>query len=301
MRLSYWVNSGKPWDDTISEAAYAVKAGTDGLWFADHFMPNAPEPVTGITQECFSVLAAFAASFPRVRIGSMVAGNTYRHPAVLAKIAATIDNISGGRLVLGLGAGWQENEHHAYGLRYGTFGERFDRLEEACQIITSLFANERTTFSGTHYQLHDAPLDPKPVGNPLPLLIGGAGEKRTLRIVAQYANEWNCWGSPELHAQKRAVLDQHCHDLGRDPGSVHRSAVTLLRFVDDPDKTAELRARDFGRPMLVGTSEQIVEELHAYQAAGVGEYFFPGFGFPDAARREDAVDKFFTEVAPLLR
>ena len=124
----------------------------------------------------------------------MVSCNTYRHPAVLAKIAATVDNISGGRLVLGLGAGWQENEHRAYGLDFDTLGGRSKRMEEACQVIKALFTNRRSDYDGRYYQLVDAPLEPKPVQDPLPLLIGGGGEKVTLRITAQYADEWHVWG-----------------------------------------------------------------------------------------------------------
>ena len=158
----------------------------------------------------WSTLAGLAATVPRLRIGSMVSCNTYRHPAVLAKIAATVDNISGGRLVLGLGAGWQENEHAAYGLDLHTLGERMQRMEEACQVIKTLFTNRRSNYAGRYYQLAHAPLEPKPVQNPLPLLIGGGGEKVTLRVTAQYADEWHVWGDVATFEHKTAVLDQHC-------------------------------------------------------------------------------------------
>ena len=135
-----------------------------------------------------------AAAVPRLRLGPLVLGNTYRHPAVLAKMAATVDHISGGRLVLGLGAGWQENEHLAFGLEYSTVGGRLRRLEEACRVIRSMFDNRRSTIDGKFYQVTEAPLEPKPVQARLPLMIGGGGEKVTLRIVAQHADEWNTWG-----------------------------------------------------------------------------------------------------------
>ncbi|MHB8578177.1 MAG: LLM class F420-dependent oxidoreductase, partial [Dehalococcoidia bacterium] len=221
MRFSIWPSPGGRWEDTLAICRHAASTGWDGLWFSDHFMPNTPA-ATGPVHESWMTLAALAAAVPRVRIGTLVSGNTYRHPAVLAKMAAEIDQISGGRFVLGLGAGWQENEHAAYGLPFPSIAERLRRLDEACQVIIGLFTNARTTFAGRYYQLQDAPLEPKPVQSPLPLFIGGGGEKKTLRIVAKYANEWNVWGTPETLRQKIAVLDQHCAAVGRPPAEVRR-------------------------------------------------------------------------------
>jgi len=183
MRFGFWPGPNNSWNDTLVLAKHAESGGWHGVWYADHFMPNA-EDTSGPTSECWTTLAALAASVPRIRIGALVTGNTYRHPAVLAKMAANVDNISGGRCVLGLGAGWQENEHRAYGIDFSTLGGRVSRFEEACQVVTGLFTNEKTGFAGKHYQLTDAPLAPKPVQKPLPLLIGGGGEQRTLRIAA---------------------------------------------------------------------------------------------------------------------
>ena len=290
-----------PWDETLSAARHAEATGWDGLWYADHFMPNAVEPADGPIHEAWSVLAAIAATVPRVRLGPLVAGNTYRNPAVTAKIAATIDHISNGRVVLGLGAGWQENEHRAYGLEFNTFRWRFDRLEEACQILTSLFADERSTFAGSHYSLVDAPLDPKPVQARLPLLIGGGGEQRTLRIVARYADEWNVWGLPDLLAAKSAVLEGHCAAIDRDPAAIQRSAVALLFLTDDAAKLASLRSRDLGRPALVGTPSELQDIVAAYRKAGVQELIVPGFNFRSAAERVDTLERFLTEVAAPFR
>ena len=301
MRFSFWIPNSLDWDDTLAAARHAEAIGYDGLWYADHFMPMAPEPADGPVHEAWSVLAAIAAVVPRVRIGPLVAGNTYRNPAVLAKISATIDHISGGRVVVGLGAGWQENEHRAYGLEFNTFKWRFDRLEEACQILTGLFNNTRTSFEGSHYRLVQAPLDPRPVQSPMPLLIGGGGEKRTLRIVARYAQEWNVWGMPELLAQKSAVLDQHCEAEGRDPATVQRSAVALLFLTDDQERLAQLRARDIGRPALVGTSAELQDVIAGYQAAGVDEFIVPGMSFRSTAEREDTIARFLAEVAAPFR
>ncbi len=209
MKFSAWPGSAAPWADILEECKHIEATGWDGIWIADHFMPNRPEN-TGPTQEAWSLLAALAALVPRVRLGTLVTGNTYRHPAVLAKQVAQVDIISGGRVVLGLGAGWQENEHVAYGIPFYTVGGRLRRLEEAVQIIRGLFDNERTTFEGKHYKVKDAPLAPKPVQARLPILIGGGGEKVTMRIAAQYADEWNTWGTPEVLAHKSKVLDAHC-------------------------------------------------------------------------------------------
>ncbi|MBM3684897.1 MAG: TIGR03560 family F420-dependent LLM class oxidoreductase [Actinobacteria bacterium] len=301
MRFSYWIPATVDWSEMLDAGRHAESIGFDGLWVADHFMPNQPEPAEGPTHEAFAVLAALAAAVPRVRIGPLVAGNTYRNPALLAKAAASIDQISGGRFVLGLGAGWQENEHRAYGIDFNTFRWRFDRLEEACVVIRSLLREARTTFDGAHYNLVDAPLDPKPVQSPLPLLIGGGGEQRTLRIVARYAEEWNVWGDPAVLAQKGAVLDRHCEAEGRDPASVHRSAVALLFMSDDAALLAKLRSTAIERPHLIGTPAEIVEQMQAYRAAGVEEYILPPFNFRSAAERNETVERFMTEVVPHLR
>jgi F420-dependent oxidoreductase-like protein len=297
MRFSHWIPNSLPWSETIASGQFAEAVGYDGLWYADHFMPNAAEPADGPVHEVVPVMAALAASVPRVRIGSLVAGNTYRHPAVLAKMISTIDHVSGGRVVLGLGAGWQENEHRAYGIEFNSFGWRFDRLEEACQVLHGLFENERFSFSGKHYTLENAPLDPKPLQLPLPFLIGGGGERRTLRIVAQYATEWNVWGTPELLAQKGAVLDRHCEAIGRDPSELKRSAQALLFLSDDQVVLDRVRGMNIERPTIIGTPSEVQDIIGRYRDAGVDEVIVPGFTFRSAAEREDTLQRFMTEVA----
>ena len=141
-----------------------------------------------------------------IATGHYLAGNTYRHPAVLAKMAATLDHITGGRVTLGLGTGWQENEHRQYGIEFDSVAGRLQRLDEACAVIKALFSEPKANFSGKHYQLSDASLEPKPVQKPLPLLVGGGGEKVTLKITAKYADAWNTWGDPELMAAKGAIF-----------------------------------------------------------------------------------------------
>jgi alkanesulfonate monooxygenase SsuD/methylene tetrahydromethanopterin reductase-like flavin-dependent oxidoreductase (luciferase family) len=234
-----------------------------------------------------------------MRLGTLVTGNTYRHPAVLAKMAAGVDVISGGRVVLGLGAGWQENEHTAYGIEFDTIAGRLDRLDEACQIVRSLCANEKTTFVGRHYRLTDAPLLPKPVQRPLPLLIGGGGEKRTLRIAARYADEWNVWGDPQTLRHKMAILDRHCREVGRDPRAIQRSAVALLAMSDDTNFVERVRAQ--GRPVIGGSVAEVRATIEQYRDAGVDEIIVPDFTLGRGARRLAAYDRFFGEVVRHFR
>ncbi len=300
MRFSYWIPNSLSFAATMAQARFAEDAGFDGIWYADHFMPNAPEPADGPMHDAPTMLAALAAVTQRVRLGPLVYGNTYRNPAVMLKSAVTIDHISNGRFVLGLGAGWQENEHVAYGIDFNTFRWRFDRLEEACQIITSLLAETRSSFRGSHYNLVDAPLDPKPLSTPLPLLIGGGGEKRTLPIVARYAQEWNVWGTPELLAEKGAVLDQCCERAGRDPAAVAHSAVALLFMPEDPAALAKVRATPIERPTVIGTPAEVADIMVGYRDAGVGEFIVPGFTFRSDQERESVLSRFMAEVVPAV-
>src|SRR5918992_5344703 len=159
MRFSIWPSPVRPWDEILELTQHCERTGWDGVYFADHFMPNAPDatPLDGDMLECWSVIAGLAAAVPRLRLSPLVTSVTYRHPAVLANIAAAVDNISGGRLLLGIGAGWQENEHAAYGIGLGSVKERLDRFEEACRILVGLLREKRTTFDGEYFRVNDAP------------------------------------------------------------------------------------------------------------------------------------------------
>jgi alkanesulfonate monooxygenase SsuD/methylene tetrahydromethanopterin reductase-like flavin-dependent oxidoreductase (luciferase family) len=241
------------------------------------------------------MLAALAVAVPRLRLGAMVSGNTYRHPAVLANMAATVDHISSGRLVVGIGAGWQENEHQRYGLELGSVIERSDRFEEACEILTMLFSQDRTTFRGKYYELDEAPMEPKPLQNPLPLLIGGGGEKRTLRTVARFATEWNCWGRPEELRHKIGVLERHCEEVGRDPAEIQKSAVGVLIFAETEEEAAELQENLGHRSGLVGTPAQLRQVVAEYAAVGVDELLVPDFAV-SVGERNDHLDRFRAEV-----
>ena len=241
------------------------------------------DPEMGPISESWTTLAGLAASVPRLRLGTMVVGNTYRHPAVLAKQVATVDHISGGRVVLGLGAGWQENEHQRYGIEFGSAGERADRLDEACSMITSLLTAERSDHEGSHYRLDGAPLFPKPVQEKVPLLIGGKGKQRTLRTTARYADEWNGWCTPDDMRTYNALLDQRCEEIGRDPEEIERSAACLLFLADNDAEAARLRERDFSRPTMVGTIEQLREQVGDYIDAGTHELVIPDFNMSPSA------------------
>jgi F420-dependent oxidoreductase-like protein len=202
----------------------ADDSGFDHCWNMDHFASLGGDDTLDIF-EAWTILAGMAARTTRTRVGCSVTGNTYRHPAVLAKAAVTVDHLSGGRLEFGIGAGWAENEHTMLGLPFGTARERADRLEEALPIIRSLWTQPRTTFTGKHYLLAEAVAEPKPVQTPHPpIWIGGVGRRRTLRMAAEHAAVWNApGGTPEQVAELSAVLDGHCADVGRDPAEIRRS------------------------------------------------------------------------------
>ena len=213
----------------------ADESGFDHCWVMDHFATIGPDQ-EGDMFEAWTMQAAMAVATSRTRIGCMVTGNTYRHPGVLAKTAVTVDHLSGGRLEFGIGAGWAEYEHTMFDLELSPPGERLDRLEEACEVIRLLWTQPRTTFEGRHYRITDAVAEPKPLQERVPMWIGGSGRKRTLRIVARFADVWNAaGGTPERVAELCGVIDQHCADVGRDPAEIRRSVQ--VRLGSDEDET----------------------------------------------------------------
>jgi F420-dependent oxidoreductase-like protein len=296
------------WPSVLGLWRHAEATGWDAACVTDHFMPNTPEKV-GDVMECWTTLAALAPLVSRLRVGTIVAGNTYRHPAVLAKMAAQVDIISGGRLICGLGAAWQQNEHDAYGIPFYTVQERLARLDEACQVLKALWTQDRSTFKGRYYQLADAPLSPKPVQRPHPeLMIGGGGEKVTLKIVARHADHWNVWGGPDVLARKGALLDGNCKAAGRDPKSITRSANMALLFSEDRaeiDKLFTALTKRFGMTdavardtMLAGSAGEIRDKLGRLREAGVGMLFVPTLFMKDP---RPALDRFMKEIAPQFR
>lgn len=298
MRFSFWISAQHTWDEIVAFASHAESTGWDGVWVADHFMPNDDGALDQPMQECFSLLAGLAAVVPRVRLGSLVAGNTYRHPAVLANQAATIDDIADGRFVLGIGAGWQENEHERYGIDLGTVTERIDWFEEACQVIVGLRDTARTTVEGERYQLRDAPMEPKARGR-LPLLIGASGQRRMAAIVARYADEWNTWSTPELWLEKRVGFDRALDEIGRDPATLHTSTQALLFAGPDGAQTAA----DFAaiRPAIGGTAQQLIDQIGGWAEAGLDELIIPSFTLGGPERAAEVMDLVIEEVAPTFR
>ena len=292
----------RPWSEILELSQHCEATGWDGVYFADHFMPNGGDatPLDGPTLECWSVMAALAAAVPRLKLAPLVTSVTYRHPAVLANIAAAVDNISGGRLLLGVGAGWQENEHAAYGLALGTIKERMDRFEEAVQVLVGMTRENRTTFAGDYFTVTDAPNQPAPVQAKLPLLIGGGGEKRTMRVAAQYADEWNIWSDPELLTHKVGVLRQHCDNLGRDAADIAVSTQALL-FLSTDEAWLKDKRDVPGRPGIVGTPAEVTDIVAAYKASGCDELIIPDFTMGNLVRAKDTCDLFITEVAPNFR
>ena len=228
-----------PQDTTWADMLAVWRAADDidfyeSGWTFDHFYPIFSDS-TGPCLEGWITLTALAQATTRLRVGVLVTGNIYRHPAVLANMAASLDVVSNGRLELGIGAGWNQEECDAYGIELPPLRERFDMFDEACEVIVGLLTNTTTDFDGRHYTLRQARCEPKPVQRPHPpIVIGGGGEKRTLRAVARFAQHWNYpGGPPEEFAHKRKILDEHCAELGRDPGEIMTS--THLRLAPDGD------------------------------------------------------------------
>jgi len=215
-------------DNVVAQARAAETAGYDRVFVMDHFyqLPGIGAPDEPMF-ECYAMLSALAQHTDRVRLSALVTGNTYRNPALLAKTITTLDHVSHGRATLGLGAGWFEAEHDALGFRFGTFGERFERLEEALQIVGPMLRGERPSLDGKHYRVADAINSPAPVSR-IPIMIGGSGEKKTLRMVAQYADESNLTCPVEEIPRKLEALAGHCERLGRDRSEI---AVTKLMMI----------------------------------------------------------------------
>ncbi|MBA3739748.1 MAG: TIGR03560 family F420-dependent LLM class oxidoreductase [Chloroflexi bacterium] len=241
------------WESMREAAVTADELGFDWLLTSDHLIASEnhrPDP-DGSIFEAWQLVAAWAAITRRVQIGVMVSSVTLRHPALLAKMAVTLDHISGGRAISGIGAGWFQAENEAYGIGWNEIGERLTRLEEAAHIMCSLFDEPRTTFHGDHYRLTDAPSAPKPLQPHLPLMIGGGGERRTMRIAARYADIWNAFGSPASMRRKVGLLHRYCAEVGREVSAIIPTVAVML----DPDEGVQsiaARLADCGRAGVGG-------------------------------------------------
>ena len=300
MRFSYWASLDNSWDDVVDGVRHAEQAGWDGVYLADHFMNGSGvAPVETPTLECTAALSALAVLTERVRLASLVFGITYRHPAVLANWAITTDHISDGRLLLGLGAGWQQNEHDQYGIRLGPPGERVDRFAEALAVIRGLLDEPATTLAGDHYLLTDAIAEPKSVQHHLPLLIGGKGD-RMLGLVARFADEWNMWSTPDSITERRTVLDRRCEAIGRDPSEIETSTQALFFPMDDDDGAADLEGA-FPRPVVAGTPGRMAATVAGWAEAGVDEVIVPDFTLGVGPQRADTLDLLHDEVFATFR
>ena len=303
LNFSVWPTPQREWGEVRDLARWADQGPWRGIWYADHFMPNTEDgqPKSGDVHECWSVIAAIAAITDNLRIGSLVSPTTFRHPAVLANTAATIDRVSNGRLILGIGAGWQVNEHRAYGVDMLEPGPRVDRFEEAITIIGDLLTLERTNFAGRHFEISDAPCDPKPLQQPLPILVGTGGPRMTA-ITARHAHEWNTWGTPETARERITVLRRACEKIGRDPATIRCSVQGMFFIVDDPAKASRLAASAPEDRAVIGSLQHIAERISGYLEAGYDEVIIPDFTLgPTPEARREMYQRFAEEVLPNFR
>jgi F420-dependent oxidoreductase-like protein len=286
--------------ETMTRVAQtADECGYESVWLVDHFH-TIPQPSQEVTFESWMSTAALARDTKRVRIGQMVTCNSYRNPALLAKMASTVDVLSHGRLNFGIGSGWYEHEYRAYGYDYPDAPERLRQLREAVQVILAMWTQDEAVFEGKYYQVHGAINQPKGVQKPhIPMLIAGGGEQVTLKLVAQYGDACNVNGDLATIEHKFAVLKQHCEAVGRDYNSIHRTAATscIIRDTDEQALAAipeMMKVRLQGNALneaLIGTPDTIRRRLAAYEAAGVQELMLI---FPDVIQL-DSIRRFAKE------
>jgi len=283
-------------------ALLAERLGYELLFSWDHFIPLRGD-TTGRALEGWQILPAWGAITNRIRIGMLVTGITYRNPGVLAKMVMTLDHITDGRAILGVGAAWNETEHRMYGIDFDTPGVRLAKLDESCQIIRSLLENKHTTFKGKYYTFTDALAEPKPVQKRLPILIGGGGERKTLRTTAKYADMWHGFGRPEQVARKIEVLRAHCKDVGRNPDEIEICCGfdpgLCLR---DSEQDVQARRAEVGKrigspvsgPLPIWRAEDAVKRLREYERVGVATVIF-GMGSPFDT---ETMQRFASQVRP---
>jgi F420-dependent oxidoreductase-like protein len=293
------------WATAAAIAVRAEELGYDSIWVYDH-VHNVPQPANEAVFECWTTIAAISQLTTRVRLGQMVGCNSYRNPALLAKITSTVDVVSGGRLDWGIGAGWYENEYHGYGYEFAPPNVRIGMLKEAVEIVRSLWTEAETNYDGTYYHLYRAQADPKPLQQPHPpIWIGGGGEQLTLRVVATHADCSNFGGAPEQWAHKREVLQGHCRALGRDEDSIRKtwSPEVFIRSTDEEINEAGSRSL-WGEPVerwregnLVGTPEQVAEKIETYIDLGCTGFIPWCSDYPDT----ETLERFATEVIPNFR
>ena len=296
------------WSDMIRTWQEAERLGYDSVYTYDHLtsvvvMTDAFDP----SLEAWAVLAALATLTSRIRLGTLVTGNTYRHPAVLAKMATTVDVISGGRLDLGIGSGWYLPDHEMFGIPFRTAAERCAMLDEALSVIRALWREREASFEGHWYRLSKAIAEPKPVQSPHPpILVAASGEKRMLRIVARHADAWNSFGSPTVFRRKIAILGEYCRAEDRDVDQIEKSVLLPVSLDDDPRASDPMvqgyamyqgisppEARTW---MLLGRPEAVVAQIETYLAVGVTHFILQLNLF-----NRDVMARFAAEVMPAFR
>jgi len=258
LRFGLCTDQNLSWERTLERWRLFERLGFDSAWDCDHYVQ--PSRPGGPYLEAWTLLAALAAGTERIRVGVLVSCNTFRHPALLAKEAVTVDHVSGGRLELGFGAGWYEPEHAMYGIDFPPPRELVDRFEEAVQIVDGLLRDETFSYDGRHYQLRDASFRPGPVQRPRPPLTLGAHGPRMLRICARYADAWNSFGTTEQIRSRNAILDEACAEIGRDPREVLRSLYYWVARADgDPWSSTDAFEDVVGRYREAGIEEFILD------------------------------------------
>ena len=298
MDLTLWPLVSQAWSDLCEAVEQVERLGWHGVVVEDHFMADGGGfgAVTDPRLEVTSVLSALAVATTRLRLAPLVMSATYRHPAVVANWAVTVDHISGGRLTLGLGAGWQRNEHEQYGIALGTPGERIERLDEYCTIVRSLFERSSTDFRGSDFELADAWCEPKPLQSRLPIMIGGKGD-RMLRLVARHADMWNMWALPAVFAERSAFLDRACDGIDRDPLTIRRSTQALVFLTDSDAKARSFIEASGGRAAFAGNAMGFAELVSKWRDVGVDEVVIPDWHLGVGSRRAEALQELTEAVA----
>jgi len=244
----------------------ALTAGFSTLWLEDHLQVGATDAL-----ECITTLSYLAAQYPRFKVGSLVLAQSYRNPALLAKMVANLYALTGGRVILGLGAGWKEDEYLAYGYPFPSIKTRMEQLEDTIQIVRALgSSSQAATFAGHHYHIQGAYCAPQPATT-VPLLIGGGGEQRTLALVARYADWWNFNSCPpEQYAHKLSILRQHCTQIGRDPAEIKLTYLSTISVSEDPAKVQRHPQKHF----IAGNAAEVTQEIERFRALGVSHFMF---------------------------
>jgi alkanesulfonate monooxygenase SsuD/methylene tetrahydromethanopterin reductase-like flavin-dependent oxidoreductase (luciferase family) len=292
VKLSLWPSTSQGWNELLDVAVHADGAGWHCLYIEDHFMGDggAFGPETDPRLEATSVLAALAPATERIRLASLVLSATHRHPAVIANWAATMDHLSTGRFTLGLGAGWQQNEHADYGIGLGSPGQRLARLDEYCAVVRSLLSGGRSTFAGEWFALSDALCEPGPIQDPLPILVGGKGD-RMLGVVAEHADVWNMWAMPDLFSSTSGKLDRACELIDRDPQTIARSTQALVLLTADRQLAREFIETHDPRAAFAGTAGQFLDLVGEWERVGVDEVIVPDWHLGRGAQRLERLEE----------